>query len=167
MGCLKLIFVGIGLFSLIIAFSGTDVASQFIITSSEGTRTIGGAINTRTGEYYPPAAGGIIEPKTGTFHHDVGGGYVNTKTGNFSPKIGTRGGNTWTRIPSSDDSSHSSTKHPHIRQSDTHYPPDGDKVQTTHSQPSPNSSWQIPAFRGERVDESEWQLPVFHGRGRR
>lgn len=45
-----------------------------------------GAINTRTGEYYPGAAGGIINPKTGQFYPDVGGGYINPKTGEFMPK---------------------------------------------------------------------------------
>ncbi len=47
-----------------------------------------GAINIRTGEYYPPGAGGIIEPKTGTFLPDVGAGYVDPRTGKFIPKIG-------------------------------------------------------------------------------
>lgn len=45
-----------------------------------------GAIDTRTGEYYPGAAGGIINPKTGQFYPDVGGGYINPKTGEFMPK---------------------------------------------------------------------------------
>lgn len=49
-----------------------------------------GAINVRTGEYYPPVAGGVINPKTGTFYLDAAGGYINTKTGEFMPKIGGR-----------------------------------------------------------------------------
>jgi hypothetical protein len=52
--------------------------------------TRSGAINVRTGEYYPPAAGGIINPKTGTFYPGVGGGYFNPKAGEFMLKVGGR-----------------------------------------------------------------------------
>jgi len=45
-----------------------------------------GAIDTRTGEFYPGVAGGIINPRTGEFMPDVGGGYVDPKTGRFIPK---------------------------------------------------------------------------------
>lgn len=45
-----------------------------------------GAINTRTGEFYPGVAGGIINPRTGEFMPDVGGGYIDPKTGRFIPK---------------------------------------------------------------------------------
>jgi len=51
-----------------------------------------GAINVRTGEFYPPVGGGVINPKTGTLYIDAAGGrgYINTKTGEFVPKIGGR-----------------------------------------------------------------------------
>jgi len=45
-----------------------------------------GAINTRTGEFYPGVAGGIINPRTGEFYPDVGGGYIKPSTGEFIPK---------------------------------------------------------------------------------
>ncbi len=45
-----------------------------------------GAINTRTGEFYPGVAGGIINSRTGEFMPDVGGGYIDPKTGRFIPK---------------------------------------------------------------------------------
>lgn len=47
-----------------------------------------GAIDARTGQYYPPAAGGVIDPRTGTYHQGVAGGYINTRTGEFMPKVG-------------------------------------------------------------------------------
>lgn len=46
----------------------------------------GGAVNIRTGEFYPSVAGGVIDPKTGTFYEDMGIGYVDTRTGQFMPK---------------------------------------------------------------------------------
>jgi hypothetical protein len=49
-------------------------------------QTKGGAIDTRTGEFYPGAKGGIISPRTGEFMPDVGGGYIDPKTGRFIPK---------------------------------------------------------------------------------
>jgi hypothetical protein len=45
-----------------------------------------GAINTRTGEYYPPVAGGILNPRTGEVYPEVGGGYIKPSTGEFLPK---------------------------------------------------------------------------------
>jgi hypothetical protein len=45
-----------------------------------------GAINTRTGEFYPGVAGGIINPRTGEFMPEVGGGYIKSRTGEFVPK---------------------------------------------------------------------------------
>jgi hypothetical protein len=49
-------------------------------------KTNGGAIDTRTGEFYPASKGGIIDPRTGEFLPDVGGGYIDPKTGRFIPK---------------------------------------------------------------------------------
>ena len=45
-----------------------------------------GAINSKTGEYYPPSAGGIINPRTGEFYPETAGGYINPRTGEFMPK---------------------------------------------------------------------------------
>jgi hypothetical protein len=45
-----------------------------------------GAINPRTGEFYPGVADGIINPRTGEFYPDVGGGYIKPRTGEFIPK---------------------------------------------------------------------------------
>jgi hypothetical protein len=45
-----------------------------------------GAIDVRTGQFYPGVAGGIINPNTGQFMPDVGGGYIDPSTGTFMPK---------------------------------------------------------------------------------
>lgn len=45
-----------------------------------------GAIDVRTGEYYPAAAGGVINPRNGQFYPDVGAGYIDPRTGAFMPK---------------------------------------------------------------------------------
>jgi hypothetical protein len=45
-----------------------------------------GAIDVRTGEFYPGVAGGIINPRTGEFMPDVGGGFIDPKSGRFIPK---------------------------------------------------------------------------------
>lgn len=47
-----------------------------------------GAIDVKSGQFYPGAAGGIINPKTGDFYPESGGGYINPKTGEFMPKLG-------------------------------------------------------------------------------
>jgi hypothetical protein len=44
-----------------------------------------GAINPRTGEYYPPVPGGVINPKSGEVLPKVNGGYINPQTGEFIP----------------------------------------------------------------------------------
>ena len=49
-------------------------------------KTNPGAIDTRTGEFYPAVPGGIINPRTGQFMPDVGGGYIDPRTGRFIPK---------------------------------------------------------------------------------
>jgi hypothetical protein len=49
-------------------------------------QTKGGAIDTRTGEFYPGVRDGIINPRTGEFMPDAGGGYIDPKTGRFIPK---------------------------------------------------------------------------------
>lgn len=45
-----------------------------------------GAIDVRTGQYYPGVAGGVINPQNGQFYPDVGAGYVDPRTGQFIPK---------------------------------------------------------------------------------
>ena len=45
-----------------------------------------GAIDVRTGQFYPGVPGGIINPNTGQFMPDVGGGYIDPSTGKFIPK---------------------------------------------------------------------------------
>jgi len=45
-----------------------------------------GAIDVRTGQFYPGVPGGIINPNTGQFLPDVGGGYIDPSTGRFIPK---------------------------------------------------------------------------------
>jgi hypothetical protein len=44
-----------------------------------------GAINPRTGEYYPSVPGGVINPKSGEILPKVNGGYINPQTGEFIP----------------------------------------------------------------------------------
>lgn len=44
-----------------------------------------GAIDVRTGQFFPSVGGGVIDPRDGTFHQKTGGGYVNTRTGEFEP----------------------------------------------------------------------------------
>lgn len=48
--------------------------------------TSSGAIDVRTGQFYPGVPGGIINPNTGQFLPDVGGGYIDPSTGTFIPK---------------------------------------------------------------------------------
>lgn len=42
-------------------------------------RSGSGAINPKTGEFYPGVQGGIINPRTREFMPDVGGGYIDPK----------------------------------------------------------------------------------------
>jgi hypothetical protein len=44
-----------------------------------------GALNPRTGEFYPSSGAGVIDPKTGTFFPKSGNGYINPQTGEFYP----------------------------------------------------------------------------------
>jgi hypothetical protein len=44
-----------------------------------------GAINPRTGEFYPGTNGGVINPQTGVVLPKVGGGYLNPQTGEVIP----------------------------------------------------------------------------------
>ncbi len=48
--------------------------------------TPSGAIDVRTGKFYPGVPGGVIDPKTGQFMPDVGGGSIDPNTGRFIPK---------------------------------------------------------------------------------
>ncbi len=45
-----------------------------------------GAINPRTGEYYPPSGKGVINPKTGEYYPPSNSGYINPRTGEFYPQ---------------------------------------------------------------------------------
>jgi hypothetical protein len=46
-----------------------------------------GAMNPRTGEFYPPQGEGIINPRTGEYYPPIRGeGYINPKTGEFYPR---------------------------------------------------------------------------------
>jgi hypothetical protein len=44
-----------------------------------------GAIDPKTGTYYPGAGNGLINPKTGEFYPKAGNGYINPRTGEFYP----------------------------------------------------------------------------------
>ena len=47
-----------------------------------------GAINPRTGEYYPPSGKGAINPRTGEYYPPIGQGYINPRTGVYYPHAG-------------------------------------------------------------------------------
>ncbi|HUH67213.1 MAG TPA: hypothetical protein VLZ07_12340 [Syntrophales bacterium] len=44
-----------------------------------------GALNPRTGEYYPPSGNGVINPRTGEYYPPSGQGFINPRTGAFYP----------------------------------------------------------------------------------
>jgi len=44
-----------------------------------------GALNPKTGEFYPSHGEGVINPKTGEFYPPSGSGYLNPRTGEFYP----------------------------------------------------------------------------------
>ncbi|MGZ3595200.1 MAG: hypothetical protein ACXWMI_09495 [Syntrophales bacterium] len=44
-----------------------------------------GAINPRTGEYYPPSGKGAVNPKTGEYYPPSGQGVINPGTGAYYP----------------------------------------------------------------------------------
>lgn len=46
-----------------------------------------GAMDPRTGEFYPPQGEGIINPRTGEYYPPIRGeGFINPKTGEFYPR---------------------------------------------------------------------------------
>jgi hypothetical protein len=45
-----------------------------------------GAVDSRTGQYYPSTGTGLINPSNGMVYPDVGAGYINPKNGQFIPK---------------------------------------------------------------------------------
>ncbi len=45
----------------------------------------GGALNPKTGEFYPPHGEGVINPRTGEFYPPSGSGYINPRTGEYYP----------------------------------------------------------------------------------
>jgi hypothetical protein len=44
-----------------------------------------GALNPRTGEFYPAHGEGVINPRTGEFYPPSGSGYMNPRTGEYFP----------------------------------------------------------------------------------
>jgi len=46
-----------------------------------------GAINPRTGEYYPPSGKGAINPRTGEYYPPNGQGVINPRTGAYYPHV--------------------------------------------------------------------------------
>jgi hypothetical protein len=44
-----------------------------------------GALNPKTGEFYPSHGEGVINPKTGEFYPPSGSGYFNPRTGEYFP----------------------------------------------------------------------------------
>ncbi len=44
-----------------------------------------GALNPKTGEFYPSHGEGVINPRTGEFYPPSGNGYINPRTGEFYP----------------------------------------------------------------------------------
>ncbi len=47
-----------------------------------------GAVNPRTGEFYPPQGRGIINPRTGEYYPPANGnGYFNPRTGEYYPAM--------------------------------------------------------------------------------
>ena len=46
-----------------------------------------GAVNPKTGQFYPSQGHGVFNPHTGEFYPRSGGGYINPRTGEFYPGI--------------------------------------------------------------------------------
>ncbi|MFB3925132.1 MAG: cytochrome C [Syntrophales bacterium] len=46
-----------------------------------------GAVNPRTGEYYPPSGKGVINPRTGEYYPPSGQGFINPRTGAYYPRF--------------------------------------------------------------------------------
>ena len=46
-----------------------------------------GAINPRTGEYYPPSGKGAVNPRTGEYYPPSGQGFINPRTGAYYPHV--------------------------------------------------------------------------------
>jgi hypothetical protein len=44
-----------------------------------------GALNPKTGEFYPSHGDGVINPRTGEFYPPSGSGYINPRTGDYYP----------------------------------------------------------------------------------
>jgi hypothetical protein len=44
-----------------------------------------GALNPKTGEFYPSHGEGVINPRTGEFYPPSGSGYINPRTGEYYP----------------------------------------------------------------------------------
>jgi hypothetical protein len=46
-----------------------------------------GAMNPRTGEYYPPSGKGAVNPRTGEYYPPSGQGVINPRTGAYYPHV--------------------------------------------------------------------------------
>ena len=44
-----------------------------------------GAVNTRTGDFYPRSGEGVVNPRTGEYYPPSGSGFINPRTGEFYP----------------------------------------------------------------------------------
>jgi hypothetical protein len=44
-----------------------------------------GALNPKTGEFYPSHGEGVINPRTGEYYPPSGSGYINPRTGEYYP----------------------------------------------------------------------------------
>jgi len=56
--------------------------------TEEPDRNNNGAINPKTGEFYPSAGDGVIDTKTGEFYPKTGDGYIKPRTGEYIPSTG-------------------------------------------------------------------------------
>lgn len=58
-----------------------------VITGRPGKkdRRTHGAINPKTGQYFPKSGNGVINPNTGQYFPKSGSGYINTQTGEYIP----------------------------------------------------------------------------------
>jgi hypothetical protein len=51
-----------------------------------------GAVNPKTGHFYPSQGQGVFNPHTGEFYPRSGSGYINPRTGEFYPGVEKGGG---------------------------------------------------------------------------
>ncbi|MGH8471093.1 MAG: hypothetical protein ACREVJ_01200 [Gammaproteobacteria bacterium] len=61
-------------------------ASDDEASSQERSSDESGAIDPRTGRYYPAVPGGVVDPETGTFYPRIREGYVDPGSGEVLPE---------------------------------------------------------------------------------